>query len=190
MSFLDMLHLFYQPSMSRFDILFRDQDFLFAWTCKSWLLLKGSLLRFLIMPRLWRRCTIRPNEVVIITFIIKIVLVGVEVTYYSEATVLQVGIFYASPINIRVSIVGKFMLYFRLLMDVILATLIILAIVVDILQEVYLLGHLTKMVIRSAGSSGYGIVSRACYDCGAFNHFSREYPRCGKLYLQVECFAD
>lgn len=59
-----------------------------------------------------------------------IVSMGFGVAYNLEAEVLREGTFYASPICIRVSLVGPFMSHFRLLMGIILDTMIIMARVV------------------------------------------------------------
>lgn len=50
--------------------------------------LDGPLLRFFIMPRLWRRCIIKPKGTTIRELIRIVVLVGVKVVHSLEVEVL------------------------------------------------------------------------------------------------------
>lgn len=59
--------------------------------------------------------------------VIKVFLLGAKVAFDSEVAVLKIGTLHVSNINIRFSLVGPFMWYFRLWMEVNLATMIILS---------------------------------------------------------------
>lgn len=67
--------------------------------------------------------------------ITKVVLVGARVAHSSEveSEIVRVGTLHTSPISIRISLVGVFMLHFSLVMRVNPITVIILAKVVVIL---------------------------------------------------------
>lgn len=62
-------------------------------------------------------------------------LVKDEMAHVLKVTVLKVGTFHASLISIKFNLIGLFMLYFRLLMKVNLATVIVLARVVSAFER-------------------------------------------------------
>lgn len=128
-SLLGMIHLSYRPIMNGLSILFRDSYFLFSCLCRVQLFLVGLLLRFLIIPRLWRRCIVRPEGAVIKGHITRTVLVRARVDD-SGVVDHSIGNLHASLINIRVSLVSLSMLNFRLSIGVCPTIVIILARVV------------------------------------------------------------
>lgn len=72
----------------------------------------------------------RAKGATIICYKIRAVLMGTEVAYSFKVVVLKVGTLHNSLINIRIRLVGSFMLFFRLLMKGCLAIMIILSSVV------------------------------------------------------------
>lgn len=109
-------------------------------------------------------------------YFIRVFFMAVEVAHDLEAAVLSVGTLYATLINIRASIVGPFRLYFSLLIRVSIATLVILARVVFILQRMHILGFLVEVAIFATLSSGHSAILMECFKFGAFNHYSRVCP--------------
>lgn len=75
-------------------------------------------MKFLIMPKPWRRCIARPKGKLIRDPVFRVISMGVGVAHSFEVDIYRLGTLYVCLISIRVSLVELFMSHSGLLMGV------------------------------------------------------------------------